>query len=145
MTAFNPTDEQLRIIWAKLEASNGAWSQLEGRSFEAFEASCRRSDLLIDMGFGMARLTELRLGHSCRVHAVFWSKEAVSKIGEIAVALMTTAGSLHLRRIDCVVPNGVHSLRRYLKRLGFGFEGTMRSYYKGVDRFFDGDLYSLLF
>ena len=145
MNAINPTDTQLRSIWAKVESAYGPWAQLEGRSYEAFEASCRHSDLLIDMGFGLARITNLRLGHSCRVHAVFWSKDAIEKIGEVAVALMTTAGSLHLRRIDCVVPSGVSSLRRYLKRLGFGFEGTMRSYYKGVDRFFDGDLYSLLF
>jgi hypothetical protein len=145
MTAFSPTDEILRKIWARLEGSKGLWSELEGRSYEAFCNSCLMSDVLIDLGFGLGRVTNLRVGHSCRVHAVLWSREAFSKMGEIAIALMNTANSLKLRRIECVVPSGVPSLRRYMKRLGFSFEGTMRSWYKGTSRFFDGDLYAVLF
>jgi hypothetical protein len=145
MRAFVMTDEIAEAVWAKLKDAKGFWSQLEGSSFESFKASCLASDLLIDMGFGMGRVTNLRLGHSCRVHAVFWSKDAIGKIREVAVALMTTANSLKLKRIECVVPSHVSSLRRYMKKLGFSFEGTMRCFYKGKAAFYDGDLYSVLF
>jgi hypothetical protein len=145
MIAVTPNKEYIEKVWNKVAESKGFWSQLEGADFEHFYYSCMNSAQLIDMGFGMGRITHLVLGHSCRVHAVFWSRDAYKKIDEVALALLTTAKGLRLRRIECVVPSDVRSLERYLLKLGFRFEGRMASFYKGKSAFFDGDLYAMTF
>lgn len=145
MIALKPNEAFVKGVWEKVKNAQGPWAQLDGTSYEQFLAICMSSDLLIDLGFGVGRISDLAVGHSCRVHGVFWSKDAYTKIGEVAIALLNTAKGLRLRRIDCVVPSGVRSLRRYMHRLGFKFEGRMASYYRSESGFFDGDLYAVTF
>jgi hypothetical protein len=145
MKAMLPSHEVAVAAWALLAGTKGIWSELEGSCFEAFEESCRKSNMLIDLGVGMGRLTDLVPGHSCRVHAVFWSRDVAKQWDGIAFVLGQIAATFHLRRIECVVPGTMGSLKRVMKRLGFAFEGRMTSYYKTKSAFIDGDLYAMIF
>jgi hypothetical protein len=75
----------LQNAWKKVRTSEGFWAQLEGADFGRFIRSWMGSDLVIEMGFGLGRITHLEMGHSCRVHAIFWSTDAYKKLGEVAL------------------------------------------------------------
>lgn len=131
--------------WERLKDSKGLWAELDGTCFETFNELLLSSDLLCDFGFGYARVTGLQEGHSCRVHAAFWSKAVFSEHQVVVGAISLLGLKYKLKRIECVVPVKGKALNRYMKDyLGFAFEGTIRAYYKTESGFSDGNLYALI-
>ena len=139
-----PNKEFIDEVWEKVEGKKCLWSELEGSSYEAFFATCMSSQILIDLGFGMGRIDNLIPGHSCRVHAVFWSAEVLKDVDKIVFALLQIIHAFELMRVECVVPSSSKSLKRLLEQIGFKLEGTMGNWYKGLEGFFDGDLYAIV-
>ena len=130
--------------WSRLKGSGGIWRGFEGKDFQSFCESLHKSDAICELGFGVGRVTHLIRGHSCRVHGVFWSKDAYRHPEVVRRALIELFDRFDLVRIECVVPSSMRSLGRLLVKFGFVKEGTLRAIYKVDDRFFDGDIYSIV-
>ena len=131
--------------WEKVAGGGSFWGLVEGQSFDAFNASLMRSDVLVDLGFGLGRITHLEEDNSGRVHGIFWSKEVFGKVEELRLLILSLMRSFGLRRMECVVPRKVRSVNRFVEvRLGFKYEGTLGRYYATAGGFEDGNMYSFL-
>ena len=139
-----PDNEKIIEWWERLKGSKGIWSKLEGNSFESFRESVRNSHLVFDFGFGFGRVTNLTIGLSARVHGVFWSPDIFRCPELVLVALSWLSFECRLQRIECVVPEKMRGLRRFLeKSLFFELEGTMKSFYSIDGKKENACLYSL--
>lgn len=138
-----PTPEALKAIWDRVKESSGRWSELEGSSEKAFMASWGRANLLVLFPFGVGMVKDLRPGHCCSVHALFWDKSALRNIGLVSFALFKIIETFNIVRVECVVPYKSKGVRRLIKRIGFVYEGPMKNYYKGTKGVFSGARYSV--
>lgn len=145
MKLVQPTKEYLESVWQRVQHSKGIWASLDGNGSISFYKACLSADVLIDLDFGLAFASNLKPGHSCDVHGVFWSKEIVKDKEKVPFALNGLASTYKLRRIECIVPSELKTLSKLLNRWGFTIEGCMKDYYKTSDRFIDGLMYAILY
>ena len=145
MRVVEASKEYLESVWKRVKDSKGIWASLDGNSEVKFYKACLEANVLIDLDFGLAFASNLKPGHSCDVHGVFWSKEIVKDREKIPFALNGLATTFKLRRIECVIPSELRTLSKLLVRWGFTIEGCMKSYYKTSDRFVDGLMYAIIY
>lgn len=134
----------LHSIWSRVCNTKSSWSFLEGSSFTEFSKAMLNSAGVIGMRYGIVRLTDWYPAHSCRVHALFWSKGIFRDYSELIALKHELMSTFGMKRIECIIPSNSKSLRRLISCLGFQKEGTLRCYYDLDGTCADGDIYSII-
>lgn len=142
-TGFN--DFLLDAIWDKTRLEETVYSKLDGRSYEHFKRLMIESSVWCLFQFGFVRVLPMEMGHYGRLHAYFWSWQAVKYKEVIKNALRVFKETFKLRRVEIIIPQEMKGLNKFVEKLGFNKEGVLSLYYRlDDDELIDGVIYSII-
>jgi hypothetical protein len=101
----------------------------DGKEF--FKRNILSSFAVIDLCFGMARVTDYHYGHTARLHVLF-DKNPYDHIEKLREGLCVLMNVLHILRLEVAVPRN-RGIGRLLSKVGFTYEGLLRNHlYNGI-------------
>jgi len=139
-------DLELCTSWyRKLDGCKNEFKNLDLYSLDYFLAVCGKSDVLLEVkDYGYARLTHLQIERSARLHGAFWSSKVIKDFTSIKKGILDLMYRYDLQRLEVVIPTSCKGLSRFLSKLGFIKEGTLRKTGMTGKLLFDQDIFSII-
>lgn len=131
--------------YEKLKGCENEFRNLDLYSLEYFLNVCETSDVLLEVkDYGYARLTHLQVGRSARLHGAFWSSKVIKDLKNVRKGILDLMYFYDLFRLEVVTPTSCRGLGRFLTKLGFLKEGTLRKTGMAGKLIFNQDVYSII-
>lgn len=94
--------------------------------------------------WGLFRFDQHPIRHVVELHGMFWSHGAFRDPPAVANDLARIMRLHDWQRAFTVVPEPARGLRRWVERVGFRFEGTLRNYIPYDSMTLDGLMYAVI-
>ena len=145
VTIAGLSEKKLKRIWKELQSSPKVFvDKAVYKDFYSHWMSPKTIVLEIGHEKGFILFDCLRLGVTGRVHAYFFDRKLHDKIDLLKDVFLWMFFQFQLERIECLVPEHSHAVRRFMKTLGFTYEGRLRRYLKYKGESVDGLMFSIL-
>jgi len=133
------TEDQICSWWEKLPHREDFWGDYAGTDYESFRKLIVSCPIVVEMPFGILRVSSYEIGHSAEVHGLFWSSDLMRNPEEFENAANLLRDNLHIVWVEVFVPSRRRALRRLLAAIGFseifvapGWFKTSRGCFAGV-------------
>jgi RimJ/RimL family protein N-acetyltransferase len=134
---YQLTRDRAEALWTKVRDYDRLFSDetrgdKEGWMRQLFDG--RTLVLETDDGQAMLFLSRIHEGLKAEVHAIMFDRRLAGRTEVVRRALVWAFVAFDLHRIGASIPSASRALRRWMSRLGFRVEGTVRNdfWYKGT-------------
>lgn len=119
------TEDVISAWWAKLPHTDGFWGAFAGTDRAGFQEILLACPFVIQLPFGLLRVSSYRAGGDVNIHGVFWDRKALHDADAYERAAKYIFGLTGARRAIVEVPAKSRVLHRLLESLQFHAVATI--------------------
>jgi hypothetical protein len=141
----NLTKEKALYFWNKVKGYDKLFTDdVRWDEISFYERLYHPNTVLLEEENGLLILSDLKPGFFTTVHVVFWDHKLSVRTGLLKDCLVWVFQEYNLQRIEAVIPEFSRTLKRFIEKLGFRYEGTLRKRLLFKGQFYDTIVYSIL-
>jgi len=137
---------ELDAIWDKIKGFESIFVDDRMSKKDVYlEQFLKRDTIVLENSGGIIIITKIDPGLKATFHPVFWDHKLSARYEDLKDALVWLFLYFNLERVDTQInPNARAAIRFIEKKMGFTYEGTLRSYVKRKGSPMDMKVYSIL-
>ena len=138
--------DKLDSIWEKIKSFDSIFVDDRMSKKEAYlKQFVKRDTIVLENEGGIIIITKIDPGLKATFHPVFWDHKLSARIEDLKDVLAWVFLYFNLERIDTqIAPYAKAAIRFIEKKMGFSYEGTLRSFVRKNDSPMDMKVYSIL-
>ena len=144
LVTFSP--EKLDYIWNKIKDFDSIFVDDRMAKREVYlKQFVKRDTIVLENNGGIIIITKIDPGLKATFHPVFWDHKLSARREELKDVLLWVFLYFNLERIETqIAPYAKAAIRFIEKKMGFSYEGTLRSYVRRHGSPMDMKVYSIL-
>lgn len=144
LVTFSP--EKLDSIWEKIKGFDSIFVDDRMAKKEVYlKQFVKRDTIVLENDGGIIIITKIDPGLKATFHPVFWDHKLSARKEDLKDVLIWTFLYFNLERIETqIAPYAKAAIRFIEKKMGFSYEGTLRSYVRKNNNPMNMKVYSIL-
>lgn len=140
------SEEKLNYIWEKIKDFETIFVDDRMSKKETYlKQFVKRDTIVLENEGGIIIITKIDPGLKATFHPVFWDHKLSARYEDLKDALLWLFMYFNLERVDTqIAPYAKTSIRFIEEKMGFTYEGTLRSYVRRKGLPMDMKVYSIL-
>ncbi len=138
--------DKLDSIWEKIKDFDSIFVDDRMSKKEAYlKQFVKRDTIVLENEGGIIIITKIDPGLKATFHPVFWDHKLSARIEDLKDVLAWVFLYFNLERVETqIAPYAKAAIRFIEKKMGFSYEGTLRSFVRKNDSPMDMKIYSIL-
>ncbi len=138
--------DKLDSIWEKIKSFDSIFVDDRMSKKEAYlKQFVKRDTIVLENEGGIIIITKIDPGLKATFHPVFWDHKLSARIEDLKDVLAWVFLYFNLERVETqIAPYAKAAIRFIEKKMGFSYEGTLRSFVRKNDSPMDMKIYSIL-
>lgn len=138
--------QELDRVWSLIQGFDSIFVDDRMKSKQVYlEQFLRKNTVVFETEGGIVILTGIDPGLKATFHPVFWDHKLSSRLDDLQDLIVWVFVWFNLERLETMVAPYARAAMRFLeKRLGFHYEGTLRSYVRKNGKPMGMKVYSIL-
>ncbi len=140
------SEEKLDYIWEKIKDFDSIFVDDRMSKKETYlKQFVKRDTIVLENKGGIIIITKIDPGLKATFHPVFWDHKLSARYEELKDVLVWAFLYFNLERVETqIAPYAKAAIRFIEKKMGFTYEGTLRSYVRKNNNPMDMKVYSIL-
>jgi len=140
------SEEKLDYIWEKIKDFDSIFVDDRMSKRDVYlKQFVKRDTIVLENKGGIIIITKIDPGLKATFHPVFWDHKLSARYEELKDVLVWVFLYFNLERVDTqIAPYAKGAMRFIEKKMGFTYEGTLRSFVKKNNSPMDMKVYSIL-
>jgi hypothetical protein len=126
MSIVSVTPEEVERLYEKVEWLP-AYSGPDNAS--RFRRLLHAAWMVLELPFGIIRITDYKAGLSVQAHGIFWSKEVFRGTDALVDMTKLVMGLFEVKSVEIAVPSGSRGLARLMERLPYRKVATLQDFF----------------
>ena len=138
--------DKLNSIWEKIKSFDSIFVDDRMSKKDAYlKQFVKRDTIVLENEGGIIIITKIDPGLKATFHPVFWDHKLSARIEDLKDVLVWVFLYFNLERVETqIAPYAKAAIRFIEKKMGFIYEGTLRSFVRKNDSPMDMKIYSIL-